>query len=134
MRATCQCGQLVVEIEAGYQTDQIVACHCLACQRRTGSPFGVLAYFPAAAVKIAGVAHEYARAGTSGAVFVNGFCPSCGATVWCRTELKPDTIGMPVGAFADPAFPAPVRSVWEETRHDWVAIPGAIPHFPRGRS
>ncbi|WP_225206882.1 GFA family protein [Novosphingobium huizhouense] len=132
MRATCQCGQLVAEITG--ETDQIVACHCRACQKRSGSPFGVLAYFPAGAVTLSGEARDFARAGASGAAFVNHFSPTCGATVWCDTPFKPDAIGIPVGAFADPGYPAPVRSVWEETRHDWVAIPGAIPHFPRGRS
>ncbi|HBH43966.1 MAG TPA: aldehyde-activating protein, partial [Hyphomonas atlantica] len=38
------------------------------------------------------------------------------------------------GAIADPHIPAPVRSVWEETRHDWVEITSATQHFPKGRS
>ena len=110
------------------------SCQCLACQRRSGSPCGVLAYYPRTAMTVQGEAREYVRTGTSGAAFGNHFCPACGATVWCTTAFKPETIGIPVGAFADPAYPAPVPSVWEETKHEWVAIPGAIPHFPRGCS
>lgn len=37
-----------------------------------------------------------------------------------------------VGAFADPAFPAPVRSVWERSRHAWMAVP-VEHHFDKGR-
>lgn len=33
-------------------------------------------------------------------------------------------IAIPVGAFADPHFPAPTFSVWEERKHDWIAILG----------
>jgi hypothetical protein len=32
----------------------------------------------------------------------------------------PDLIGVAAGAFADPAFPAPSQSVWQERRHPWV--------------
>ena len=30
----------------------VAACHCIECQRRTGSPFGVSAYFPKGQVRV----------------------------------------------------------------------------------
>jgi len=132
MLARCQCGQLTADVEVG--TDQIVACHCQACQRRSGSPFGVIAYYPAHDVTLAGEAVEYTREADSGQRFTTAFCPRCGTTVWCRAELKPGVVGIPVGAFADPDFPAPVRSVWEQAMHPWVGLPDGIQHYPRGRS
>lgn len=132
MHAQCQCGRLQAHVAAA--SDQIVACHCQACQRRSGSPFGLVAYYPAAAVTLSGEAVAYTRVADSGRGFTGHFCPVCGSTVWFTSDLKPDAVGLAVGAFADPAHPAPVRSVWEQTMHEWVAIPGAIPHFPRGRS
>ena len=36
---------------------------------------------------------------------------------------------MAVGAFADPNFPAPRVSVWEEFMHPWVGLPDGIEHF-----
>lgn len=132
MRAECQCGELAAEVAAA--AEQVVACHCRACQRRSGSPFGVIAYFDAADVLLHGNPRTFTRTGTSGKPFTASFCASCGTTIWVRSGGKPDAIGIPVGTFADAAFPAPVRSVWEETQHHWVAIPGAIAHFPRGRA
>ena len=41
--AHCSCGALRVEVSA--DPDAVVACHCGECQRRTGSMFGVGAYF-----------------------------------------------------------------------------------------
>lgn len=39
-------------------------------------------------------------------------------------------IGVAVGAIADPNYPAPVRSVFEQSKHRWVDINGAaIEHF-----
>lgn len=131
MRAQCQCGQLSATVTG--ETDQIVACHCTDCQRRTGAPFGVIAYYPAAQVTLSGDAREFTRTSAAGNAWSNGFCPACGSTVWCRGEAKPGTIGIPVGAFADPGYPLPVRSVWEQSMHEWVPMPAGIARFPQGR-
>lgn len=37
---------------------------------------------------------------------------------------------VPVGAFADPGFPAPTVSVYEERMHAWVQLPAGIEHLP----
>ena len=132
MRAQCQCGQLVAEVSEA--TDQIVACHCVDCQRRSGSPFGVVAYYSADQIEITGTSSEFARTTDVGNRFTTGFCPNCGTTVWCRGEAKPGVIGIPVGTFADPNFPGPVRSVWEQSMHCWIAMPTNVQHFPRGRT
>jgi hypothetical protein len=35
-------------------------------------------------------------------------------------DLRPDQYGIAVGAFADPDFPPPTLSVWEQTKHSWI--------------
>ena len=35
---------------------------------------------------------------------------------------------VPIGAFADPTFPAPRISVWEERMHPWVGLPEDVEH------
>src|SRR2546430_4033439 len=39
----------------------VVACHCLDCQRRTGAPFGVGAFYPVEAVAISGTPKQFTR-------------------------------------------------------------------------
>ena len=104
-------------------------CHCLACQRRTGSVFGVQARFDADRVTTEGASRQYGRVSDEGgqrATF--HFCPQCGATVFYTVEAAPGIVAVPVGAFADPLFPAPTVSVWEERRHPWVGVPDGIEH------
>src|SRR6476469_5986189 len=43
------------------------------------------------------------------------FCPNCGGFVCWNADIRPDQYGMAVGAFADPNFPPPTYSVWEES-------------------
>ena len=131
MKAQCQCGQLAVELPG--PTPVVVACHCIACQRRSGSPFGVMAYYPADRLEISGEASRFERPTDEGNTFETFFCPTCGSTVYARAGKHPTMIGVALGAIADPDFPAPVRSVWEQSMHRWVAVPGDVQHFPKGR-
>ncbi|QMW21732.1 GFA family protein [Sandaracinobacteroides saxicola] len=124
--AECSCGALRATVPA--HSPAVVACHCRACQKRSGSPFGVGAYFAEADVVTVGEARHFARPTASGGVFDQWFCPRCGATIWFRASLRPGMIGIPVGAFADPDAPPPLRSVWEESAHPWVQVP-ASQHF-----
>ncbi len=118
--AACNCEQLRVTAEG--EPVRISVCHCLACQRRTGSAFGVQARFPEENVHIEGRFSEYVRISDKGEARTFSFCPECGATVFYTTESRPEIV-VPVGAFADPAFPEPLVSVWERRRHPWVDLP-----------
>lgn len=119
--ASCSCGSLRVETEG--EPYAVSMCHCTACQRRTGSPFGVGAYFKQSQVRIEGEHRQWSRRGTSGGLLTNHFCPTCGSTLFWTTDYHPGGMGIGVGSFADPHFPAPIRSVWEAHRHDWVEPP-----------
>lgn len=123
-QASCTCGQLKVTVEGG--PVRVSVCHCLACQRRTGSAFGVQARFRAEQVTVVGDSREYIRLSDEDAEPRRfHFCDNCGATVFYDFGPGPDIIAIPVGAFADPMFPAPTREIYDVRRHPWVEIGGA---------
>jgi hypothetical protein len=122
--ASCSCGQLTLTAEG--DPIRISMCHCLACQRRTGSAFGIQARFPADRVRVAGRYAEYVRTSDEGEERTSCFCPDCGATVFWRLAAVPDAIAVPIGAFADPGFPPPTVSVYGVRRHPWVSLPDTI--------
>jgi len=103
-------------------------CHCLACQRRTGSAFGIQARFPADRVRIEGTSTEYVRVSDDGEARKFHFCPACGSTVYYLLPVQPDLIAVPIGAYADPEFPPPRISVYEARRHPWVTAPAGAEH------
>lgn len=125
--ASCSCGQLSLTTAA--DPVRVSICHCLACQRRTGSVFGAQARFPRDAVAIRGASKQYVRTGDSGGRATFHFCPECGATVYYLIAGREDTVAVPVGAFADPAFPAPTFSVYEARMHRWVRLPDGVEHM-----
>jgi hypothetical protein len=117
--AACSCGQLT--LVAHCDPVGVSMCHCLACQRRTGSTYGAQARFPTHQVEVAGESTEYVRIGDEGNACHFHFCPRCGATV---VYFFDDAFRVvPVGAFADPTFAPPGVSVYEERRHPWVSVP-----------
>lgn len=125
--AACSCGQLAAHVSS--EPVRISVCHCLACQRRTGSVFGAQARFLARDVVLSGEATVYVRVGDEGGSAAFHFCPVCGATVYYVMEGLDAFVMIPVGAFADPAFPGPQVSVYEERMHAWVAPPAGAEHI-----
>jgi hypothetical protein len=124
--ASCSCGQLRLTAEG--DPVRISMCHCLACQQRTGSAFGMQARWPKNQVDITGRYTEYLRISDAGEDRTFRFCPDCGATVFWTTEGWTDTIAVPIGAFADPSSPQPTVSVWESRRYPWLSLPDVIEH------
>jgi len=86
--AHCSCGALRAETSA--DPDAVVACHCGECQRRTGSVFGVGAFYKREHVRAKGPSKIYVRRGQEGRKVKMHFCPTCGTTVFWEADLRPD--------------------------------------------
>ena len=123
--ASCSCGQLRLTCEG--EPVRISICHCLECQKRTGNVFATQARFPRAFVKIEGRTTQWTRCGESGQLCTFHFCPVCASIVYWEPSGLPDFVSVAVGAFADPSFPPPRVSVYEERQHPW---PLAIAQLP----
>lgn len=127
-RATCACRQLAIECVG--EPVRVSVCHCLECQKRSGSSFAAQARFPADRVTISGQSRQWTRVGDEGGKGTFDFCPDCGSTVFYRVSADPDLVAVAIGAFAEPGFPAPNYSVYEERKHGWVEIVGeGIDHY-----
>ena len=125
--ASCSCGQLSARVEG--DPVRISVCHCLACQKRTGSTFGVQVRYPRERVQVTGPFSEYMRVADSGNRIRFQFCPTCASIICYHLEGLEGFVGIPVGVFADPAFPPPGVSVYEERKHAWVGLPVEIEHI-----
>ncbi|WP_299866348.1 GFA family protein [uncultured Hoeflea sp.] len=103
---------------------RVSACHCLECQKRSGSAFATQARWPDEQVVISGQFKQWERIADSGHRATYKFCPVCGSTLAYVIEGWPGVTAVAVGAFADPNFPGPKFSVYEHRKHDWVEIHG----------
>jgi hypothetical protein len=143
--ASCNCGQLRVTTK-GPDPDRVVMCNCFLCQKQTGSPFSLQARFPNEQVTIEGKSTAWkfpidgakptpyrTCAGSDGItnsaadVVTSHFCPECGSTVYYYRKSDAARTGVRVGAFADPTFPPPMGSGFEEYKHPWAMNVSALP-------
>ena len=127
-RAECHCGQLKAACEG--EPVRVSVCHCLACQRRSGSAFAAQARWPSDRVTVTGESKTFERVGDEGARSTYRFCPDCGSTVVYELDAMPGLVAVPVGAFADPDFPPPRFSGYESRKHPWTLVLGQdVEHF-----
>lgn len=123
--ASCSCGQL--RITCAGEPVRISICHCLECQKRTGSIFATQARFPREQVAAEGRTSEWTRIGDSGGSATFHFCPVCSSIVYWEPAEMPDFVMVAVGAFADPGFPPPRVSVYGDRQHPWALAAGQLP-------
>ncbi len=127
--AACHCGQLRLEVTG--DPFAVSICNCLACQRRTGSAFGMQAGFKSAQVRMIGRFHDFARVSDEAdqKQHVFHFCPDCGSQVFYTEPTEPDLVVVSVGSFADPAFPPPTESGYDSRRHTWLELPASVQRY-----
>jgi hypothetical protein len=129
--AACACGQLRLRVRGG--PTYVSSCACQACQRRTGAPFGVTAFYRTKqVVEQIGEARNWRRTADSGNWLDYRFCPQCGSTIWWEAQIRPGLVAVAGGTFADPDYPPPQRMVWTERRAAWVRPPEGVPEYPQG--
>ena len=116
--AACVCGALSAECAA--EPVSVSLCNCSDCRRRTGSAFGIAAFFERGEVRILGAAARFERRSEAGHAFIFYFCPACGTTLYWESDARPDQVIVAAGAFADRDFPAPARSHYDAQRHPWL--------------
>src|SRR6187551_2358822 len=124
--AACHCGQLRLEVTG--EPMAVSICNCLACQRRTGSAFGMQAGYRRDQVQVVGNFTDYSRISDEAdrKEHVFHFCPGCGSQVFYTEPEDPDLIVVSVGSFADPSFPPPTESGYDSRRHPWIGLPESM--------
>lgn len=123
--ARCACGKLQATCRG--DPARVSVCHCLDCKRRTGSAFSYNATFDAGQVETSGTFKTFTRSSDEGFWARHAFCPDCGTTVYYEIERRPGMITVPAGGFADPDFPEPTVTVYDERRHGWLELRTSAP-------
>ena len=109
------------------------ACHCTYCQKRSGSAFGIGAYFPAQNVEILhGALSVYEhRSDESGRWLRNEFCPVCGVIVGWTAQAFAGARAIAGGTFDDPKWLRIERHGWTRSRQSCVAFPPGAEVFEK---
>ncbi len=125
----CLCG--AVRYEVRNKPMRTGVCHCTACQKRTGSAFGIGVYFKQEDVEIVrGTLKSYEfRSDESGRWLKNQFCLECGTTVTWTLELLPGARAVAGGTLDDPNWLKVERHGWMRSAHPWFTPPAGVEIF-----
>ena len=105
-------------------------CHCLDCQRQTGSAFAINALIETDRIELVSGAPEPVSMPTdSGRPHDIHRCPACRVAVWSDYGRRPQLRFVRVGALDDPTLVKPDAHIFTRSKQPWVALPADVPAF-----
>jgi hypothetical protein len=105
-------------------------CHCLDCQRQTGSAFVLNALIETARVQRLGVEPvRFAMPTDSGQPHGIYRCPTCEIAVWSEYGGLAALRFVRVGTLDDPRALAPDVHIYVRSKQPWIQLPAGVPAF-----
>ena len=119
-KAQCCCGECEVEVKS--DPTLYALCNCNNCKKRTGSAFGLSAYFDKKDfLVISGKTHIYPVENAQGKQ-ERHFCPQCGTTLFWFADVFEGFVGVAGGCFVDEPLPMPTVSAMPENQCSWFSL------------
>ena len=123
----CSCGAVRYRLTS--EPMFVHCCHCLNCQRQTGSAFVINLLIEADRVELlAGDPQPVDAPRDDGSVQTIFRCPACQVAVW-STYTRSEVRFVRGGTLDDPASVSPDVHIFTRSRLPWVEIPASQPAF-----
>jgi hypothetical protein len=123
----CSCG--AVRYRLASDPLFVHCCHCLNCQRQTGSAFVINLLIEAGRVELAGVAPQPVNVprddGSQQRIFR---CPTCQVAVFSQYG-RPDVRFVRGGTLDEPSGVAPDVHIFTRSKLPWITLPQSVPAF-----
>jgi hypothetical protein len=124
---SCSCGELTYQLRNAPLF--VHACHCLICQRRTGSAFGITVIILESDFKL-----------TNGKLVTESIsdmqrgyrCQSCSDPVYMISINHPTTALLSSKTLEDLRYLFIGAHIWTKRKHKWLEIPSEVPTFDEG--
>jgi hypothetical protein len=102
------------------------ACHCLDCQRKTGTAFAMTTIVLREDLVIThGTLSAAPRSPRSTAYA----CAACETTIYVASTRFPATVTLKPGTLDDAAIAAPQAHIWVRRKQAWLTLPDDVPQF-----
>jgi len=123
LKGHCACGDIRYKLE---RSPMIVhACHCLDCQRITGSAFVINMWIEREFVKASGATpRSFTLKGGTGQNHEVFFCEKCGTYLWSYYHGAPgDALFVRAGTLETPSAVAPDVHIFTRSKVPWLELP-----------
>jgi hypothetical protein len=122
----CSCG--VVRYRLTSEPMFVHCCHCLNCQRQTGSAFVINLLIEADRVEVSGELEPVEVPREKGARQRIYRCPVCQIAVYSEYG-RPQVRFVRAGTLDDPASVSPDVHIFTRSKLPWVVLPDTVPAF-----
>jgi len=123
----CACGDVRYRLSS--EPLFVHCCHCLNCQRQTGSAFVVNLLIEANRVEVVAGAPQAVAVPPNGGTPQRIFrCPRCQIALFSEYE-SPEVLFVRGGTLDDPTGITPDVHIYTRSKVDWVGIPEGAPVF-----
>lgn len=130
IKGSCLCGN--VQYRSSAEPVAQVVCHCVDCQKQTGSAYSVVVGLPEAELKLSGASHAtFVTVGDSGVQTIRHFCNACGSPIYSQPEALPGMAFLKAGTLDDTSWIRPTVNVYCETAQSWVTIDAEMENHGR---
>jgi hypothetical protein len=129
MKGGCLCG--AVRYITNVAPEFVALCHCIDCQKHTGSAFAIGIRLPKTALHLQGTIKTFSSLGDSGNPILRYFCPECGSSIYDEPTARPGKINLNAGTLDDPSLVVPTLEIWCDSALPWVQLAG-MQRFARG--
>jgi len=131
IRGACLCGSVRYATDA--EAAAVVVCHCVTCQKNTGSAFSLNIGVPTNTLRIEGttLAQYEDHTGASGKPFYRSFCSRCGSPIGASGDAYPGLTFLKAGTLDDPSWVKPTAHLWCDEKQPWVAIEHGATELPK---
>lgn len=125
----CLCGQIKYEVTGAPLVTH--ACHCIECQKITGSAYGVNLWLEAKDIQIIkGALQSYRAKGGSGKPHDVYFCADCGSAIYSRYHAAPPQfLFLRSGGLDDSSEVKPDVHIFLKDKQSGVTVDEATPQY-----
>jgi len=124
----CSCGEVRYRLASAPMF--VHCCHCLNCQKHTGTAFVINLLIEAARVELLGATPQPVtmplNGGTPNRIFR---CPKCQVAVWSEYGGRSQILFVRGGTLDTPSAVSPDVHIYTRSKLPWVALPASVPAF-----
>ena len=120
----CRCGQVHVQLQAETLAP-LYACHCLNCQRTSGSAFALHILCGERQVEVSGdvLMYNHTHEGNTSTHFV---CSLCFTRLFNDTTAAPGMRVLRAGILDGSERLTPMAHIWVKRKQPWVSLPEGV--------
>lgn len=105
------------------------ACHCLDCQKASGSAFRITTIVLERDIVISQGDVSFRKISTQRTEFI---CKSCGDVIYGTATNHPATALLNTRTLDDPRMLEIGAHIWTVDRHPWLVLPTDVPQYEKG--